>query len=41
MPAANPPESRRPAVELTRRREKPIREIAAHLGSPSRACAAG
>ena len=32
MPAAKPPEFRRRAVELTRRREKPIAEIAQDLG---------
>ena len=32
MPAAKPPEFRRRAVELARRREKPIRVIAADLG---------
>jgi transposase-like protein len=32
MPAAKPPEFRRRAVELARRRDKPIREIAADLG---------
>jgi len=32
MPVAKPPEFRRRAVELARRREKPIREIAADLG---------
>ena len=32
MPAAKPPEFRRRAVELARRREKPLREIAADLG---------
>jgi transposase-like protein len=32
MPAAKPPEFRRRAVELARRREKPVREIAADLG---------
>ena len=32
MPAAKPPEFRRRAVELARRREKAIAEIAADLG---------
>ncbi len=32
MPAAKPPEFRRRAVELARRREKPIAEIAHDLG---------
>ncbi len=32
MPAAKPPEFRRRAVELARRREKPIAAIAADLG---------
>ena len=32
MPAAKPPEFRRRAVELARRREKPIAEIAHNLG---------
>ncbi len=32
MPAAKPPEFRRRAVELPRRREKPIAAIAADLG---------
>ncbi len=32
MPAAKPPEFRRRAVELARRREKPIAEIAYDLG---------
>jgi hypothetical protein len=36
MPAAKPPEFRRRAVELARRREQPI---AKDLGSPSPACA--
>jgi transposase len=32
MPAAKPPEFRHSAVELARRREKPIAQIAADLG---------
>jgi transposase-like protein len=32
MPAAKPPEFRRRAVELARRREQPIAEIAKDLG---------
>jgi transposase len=32
MPAAKPPEFRRRAVELARRREKPIGQLAADLG---------
>lgn len=41
MPAAKPPEFRRRAVALARAGDQPIARIAADLGSPSRACAAG
>jgi transposase len=41
MPAAKPPEFRRRAVELARRGDQPIAQIAKDLGIAESACGVG
>ena len=41
MPIPHPPEFRRRAVELARRREQPIAQVARIWGSASRVCGTG